>query len=257
LSETQALFNSGLYFSIVIDNAASCSNPTIQEIVDGLRAQGWKDISENDTGWQKALSPLGDGVTWHQKAFGVLAGSKGGYPPGSLVGKPAFTPNDIDFINYVHSHDPNSTVVLRLELDNEAQTFGALALQDQDYLLSAWASNQTRYGYVFNYPLFTAYTIPNGGMPYYDSVKAGTYNLQVQLITQYNTQSNAQYSSETTSTSATPSMSSAVTVSSALTSPVIPGVLPPGLTIKMEIRTKNADALMDALEQPRMTNIRF
>jgi len=241
LSESQALLNSGLYYSIVIDNAVDCSNPTLQQIVNGLKAQGWKDISENDTGWQKALSPLGVGVTWHQKAFGVLAGSTGSYTPGSLVGKPALTSNDLDFINHIHSYDPGSTVVLRLELDNEAQTFGALALQDQEYLLSAWASNQTRYGYLFNYPLFTAYTIPNGGKPYYDSVEAGTYNFQVQLIAQYNI---AQPASEATSTSATSSISSAVeassvtasptsmassipssatTVSSVVTSPAIPG----------------------------------
>jgi len=233
------LKRSGWYDWIFVDDALSRSD--IQQIIDGLRNDGWDEIMINasPTGTSKQVSPMPGGVWAYAFHFYLLSKDN----PNPDLSGPTILPQDIAFLNYIHSTFPTSLAVMKLEVPPETARLASYPLSTQESLLNSFASQQATYGYTMIYPLFT-----DGGGGY-DSIAEGTYQYQVALIENASpatfesssTVSTASYSSNMSSLSSsngntvttlefTPSVSSHTTRVVSSTSTFISNRILPALT---------------------------
>jgi hypothetical protein len=163
VDQGNTLKNSGFYDWIFVDGALTRTD--IQQVIDGLAGVGWKKIMVNDTlfGTPSAVTDPPKGVWAHSKLFSAVNDPSG----------PAINPRDVDFIQYIHQHFPDSVALLKLEIDSGVEKFAQLPAATQNLLLTEWSQGQSVYGYTMIYPLFTTT---------YDSKTAGTYDTQVMLM---------------------------------------------------------------------------
>jgi hypothetical protein len=163
VDQGNALKNSGFYDWIFVDGALTRTD--IQQIIDGLAGVGWTKIMVNDTlfGTPNAVTDPPKRVWAHSKLFSAVNDPTG----------PAINPRDIEFIQYIHQHFPDSIALLKLEIDSGVEKFLALPTATQSRLLTEWSQAQAVDGYTMIYPLFTTT---------YDSKTAGTYDTQVMLM---------------------------------------------------------------------------
>ncbi len=174
-AQAQTLLQSGFYQWVFIDHALYRSD--IQDVVNTLAAVGWNQIMTNESAFyvpKRAASPP-SGVWAHAKQFDVLSKNPAGTTP--------ITSNDTNYINYIQTNFPGSHIMLKLEVAPETEKFKAMPLDNQKQLLTEWAQGQATYGYRMIYPMFTG--TGGAGRGTYDSIVAGTYDLQVSLMKQY------------------------------------------------------------------------
>ena len=190
-AQASAIKAIGYYDTVFVDHALE--NPNLQAIVDMLKSMGFRVIINSSAfGTNRQVVDEPTGVWIHAKAFGVMQKNSpylAQVEADNLTNIPLITPNDTSWIAYINQRDPGSYPVLKLEDAAETAPFSNLPLAEQQQLLTFWAQNQQAYGYIMIYPLFTG----NGCTPdpgttgcVIDSVAQGTYNLQVQLMNQYN-----------------------------------------------------------------------
>ena len=225
IGQAQALLNSGWYDWIFLDGALL--DPSLQQIVNALRQQGWTKITENDSrfGTISQVVVPATGVWGHFSAFCLL--STTGYCGSTFTWPPTILNGDISFINYVYTHYPNSIAVEEVEVPPETTILSGYSTATQESLLGSWAQQQTTYGYTMLYPFFTDSA---GG---YDCQASATCAYETNLIAQYNSLPTATLThssiattatTTTTMTSTTAMVHSTITLKSTFTSATLPTV---------------------------------
>jgi len=181
VEKAKFLKQSGYYDWILVDSIKV--RPRIQWIVDELRKAGWDEIMINTSPWGKEQpAPVPQGCWAYARMFSVLERDQGPYLGGQAVLKP-----DHDYVRKVREGHQDGIAVVKLEIPWQIDRFKALPALLQKRLLTEWSEGQRHYGYTMIYPLFTG--TGKGEKGRYDSIAAGTFAHQVQLIRENNRES--------------------------------------------------------------------
>jgi len=167
--QAQEYYETGLFSYVFIDHALL--RPDVQDVVNAVKRAGFNLVATNET---SGTSPTPTGVWLHEKAFAILQGGDttpdlGKHPDG-------ITPKDSNWVQSVHSIDPGSHAVLKLEAPTEIDAFTTLPLNTQQQLLTLWSQNQQKYEYVTIYPWFYVS---------YDCISSNSCSFIANLMNQY------------------------------------------------------------------------
>jgi hypothetical protein len=199
-----------LYQWLFVDHSGDLTHAQQVRVVQGLESEGWRRVMTNDTQFDPtdANSPVpphdassnGPAEWGHAQEFGLIdEGPNSGdqnytkpCDPSHFASSPQWcqdainaantaTPNDAlvgadtRFIIWVHTNDPTSHPVMKLEASSETSRLAQLPLYAQCQLLDDWSKLQRIYNYRFLYPMFIPPETGNGFLAY-DSLYRGTNN---------------------------------------------------------------------------------
>ena len=160
----------------------------LQEVIDAVTGAGWPRIMINATGFNpRDFSQLPQRTWGMARHFALLDGDyQAAVAKAVQTQSGAIESGDVQFVDYVNQNRGGSTAILKLEVPSQSQRFRKLSSTDQMTLLRLWAQSGPADGYRTIYPLFLPGVDPLGSQAtMYDSLTAGTLQLQRSLMAQY------------------------------------------------------------------------